>query len=230
MNTDGVMGEVLPMYFVGDVSMSMAGEPIGALNEALSGLRDGVAQSPSIGEKVRFAIITFAGSATSVLDIAELSDDMALPVLECEGNGTNYTAIFRELALVLPADVQMLRNANLKVRRPAVFFLSDGEPTVAAESWQQALGALKDPRFRERPNILAFGIGAASGETIRAVASEPRYAWVAADGASAAQSISEFGTALLQSMSRSADALARGDETIQVPEPAGFVSLRSDLL
>jgi len=36
-----VVGQVLPMYFVGDESYSMAGEPIAAVNQGLLDLRDG---------------------------------------------------------------------------------------------------------------------------------------------------------------------------------------------
>jgi hypothetical protein len=38
-----VIGQVLPMYFVGDESHSMAGDPIAAVNQGLVDLRDEVA-------------------------------------------------------------------------------------------------------------------------------------------------------------------------------------------
>ena len=230
MGSDGVVGEVLPMYFVGDVSWSMDGDPIDSLNQALSGLLDGVAESPAIGERVRFGIVTFADTASSVFDLAELSDDMVLPSLSCQGNGTSYTAVFRELRHLIPADVQMLKSQGLGVKRPSVFFLSDGEPTVEQGTWEAALAELHDTSFRERPNVLSFGIGDANPDVIRMVATAPQYAWIAADGATTARAISEFGKALLMSMSKSADALARGEDTTYVPEPDGFVSLKSDTL
>jgi uncharacterized protein YegL len=230
MGTDGVVGEVLPMYFVGDVSWSMDGDPIDALNQALGGMLDGVAESPAIGERVRFGIVTFSDTAASVFDLAELSDDMILPTLVCQGSGTSYTAVFRELLHLIPADVQMLKSQGLVVKRPTVFFLSDGEPTVEQSTWQAALRDLHAKSFRERPNMLSFGIGDADPDVIRQVATSPEYAWIAADGASTARAISEFGKALLVSMSKSADALARGEDTTYVPEPEGFVSLKSDTL
>ena len=55
-----VVGQVLPIYFVGDESHSMAGDPIAAVNRGLIDLRDEVAKHPLIGKKVRFGIITFA--------------------------------------------------------------------------------------------------------------------------------------------------------------------------
>ena len=40
-----VIGQVLPMYFVGDESHSMAGDPIAAVNQGLIDLRDEVAST-----------------------------------------------------------------------------------------------------------------------------------------------------------------------------------------
>jgi uncharacterized protein YegL len=231
MSETGTQGEVLPMYFVGDESWSMDGAPMAALNSALSHLRDGAAESPSIGEKVRFGVVTFAGDALCRLELGELSDEMAIPTLSCRDGGTSYASAFDDLRHRLPADIATLKGQGLKVRRPSVFFLSDGQPTDSPDSiWQDALAKLKDKSFRERPNILAFGIGDAVPDIIRQIATESRYAWTAGDPAMTAASISEFGKALLVSMSKSADALARGSDEIQVPEPEGFVSLKSDVL
>jgi uncharacterized protein YegL len=224
-------GEVVPIYFVGDESHSMAGEPIGQLNEALSGLRDAAAESPAVGEKARFGIVTFAGDALCRHELAPLTDDMTLPTLDSRDGGTSYRSVFQDLRHRLPGDVATLKADGYKVRRPMVFFLSDGQPTDQPEStWLQTLEELKSPDFRERPHILAFGIGDAQAETIRTVASAPKFAWIQASGTSAASAIAEFGKSLIESISKSAEALARGSEDIQVPEPDGFVSLKADVL
>ena len=55
-----VVGQALPIYFVGDESHSMRGEPIAAVNhrsghnQGLVDLRDEVAKHPLIGKKVPF--------------------------------------------------------------------------------------------------------------------------------------------------------------------------------
>src|ERR1700752_2171673 len=87
-----VRGRVLPMYFVGDESHSMAGDPIQAVNQGLIDLRDEVAKHPLIGKKVRFGIITFADSAQTRLELSELSEDLILPVLAPRGRGTSYAS------------------------------------------------------------------------------------------------------------------------------------------
>lgn len=224
-------GEVLPIYFVGDESYSMDGEPISQLNEALLKLRDAAAKSPIMGERVRFGIVTFAGDALCRLELGPLTDDMEMPPLASRDGGTSYRSVFADLRHRLPGDVATLKADGYKVRRPLIFFLSDGQPTDHPESaWSEPLEELKASTFREHPHILAFGIGEAHGDTIKEVASAPRYAWMQADGTSAASAIAEFGTSLVESISKSVEALARGGDEIQVPEPEGFVSLKADVL
>jgi uncharacterized protein YegL len=224
-------GDVLPIYFVGDESYSMEGDPISQLNEALMKLRDAAAKSPVVGEKARFGIVTFAGDALCRLELGPLTDDMEMPAVACRDGGTSYRSVFADLRHRLPGDVATLKADGYRVRRPLVFFLSDGQPTDHPESaWREPLEELKASAFRERPHILAFGIGEAQGDTIKAVASAPQYAWIQADGTSAANAIAEFGASLVESISKSAEALARGSDEIEVPEPEGFVSLKADVL
>jgi hypothetical protein len=75
------VGQVLPIYFVGDESHSMAGAPITAVNQGLVDLRDEVAKHPLIGKKVRFGVVTFADTAETRLELSALSEDLILPTL-----------------------------------------------------------------------------------------------------------------------------------------------------
>ncbi len=225
-----VIGQVLPIYFVGDESHSMAGDPIGAVNQGLADLRDEVAKHPLIGKKVRFGIITFAHTAETRLELSELTEDLLLPNLSPRGRGTSYASAFEALRQTIPGDVALLKSGGYQVHRPAVFFLSDGQPTEREKKWQSRLRELKDEGFRERPNILAFGVGESDPEVIRQVASAPRYAFMMRDGASTAGAISEFATSMLNSMVASAERLDRGEQTIEFEKPEGFVQLDAPLL
>jgi uncharacterized protein YegL len=230
-NMQETRGNVLPVYFVGDESFSMDGEPINQLNVALSKLRDEAARSPAIGEVARFGVITFAGDALCRLELGPLTHEMAMPTLACRDGGTSYRSVFLELRQRLPGDVATLKAGGYKVHRPVVFFLSDGQPTDSAEfDWREPLADLQATTFHERPNILAFGFGQAEEDTIKAVASQPRYAWIQADGTSAANAVAEFGASLIVSISRSADKLKMGLDEVEAPEPKGFVSLDSPVL
>ena len=225
-----VIGQVLPMYFVGDESHSMAGEPIAAVNQGLIDLRDEVAKHPLIGKKVRFGIITFAESAQTRLELSELSEDLVLPTLSPRGRGTSYAAALEALRQTIPADVALLKGNGYQVHRPSVFFLSDGLPTEKAAHWQGRLAELKDPSFRERPNILAFGVGEADPEVIGQLASSPRYGFMMTQGASTAGAIAEFAASMLNSMVASAERLDRGEHTIEFEKPEGFVQLDAPLV
>ncbi len=225
-----VIGQVLPMYFVGDESHSMAGDPIAAVNQGLIDLRDEVAKHPLIGKKVRLGIITFADTAETRLQLSELSEDLVLPALAPRGRGTSYASALEALRQTIPADVALLKSSGYQVHRPSVFFLSDGQPTDRADKWRTRLDELKDPGFRERPNVLAFGVGDADPDVIRELASTPRYGFMMTSGASTAGAIAEFAASMLNSMVASAERLDRGEQTIEFEKPEGFVQLDAPLV
>jgi uncharacterized protein YegL len=219
------VGQVLPIYFVGDESYSMVGDPIAAVNQGLVDLRDEVAKHPLIGKKVRFGIVTFADSARTRLELSELSEELTLPVLSPRGRGTSYAAAFETLRQTIPGDIALLKAGGFQVHRPSVFFLSDGQPTESEGKWRARLDVLRDPVFKERPNILAFGVGDADAKVIQQVASLPRYAFMMSEGFSTAGAIAEFAASMLNSMVSSAERLDRGEHTIEFEKPEGFVQL-----
>ena len=227
---DAAVGQVLPIYFVGDESHSMAGAPIAAVNQGLLDLRDEVAKHPLIGKKVRFGIITFADTAETRLELSELSEDLMLPTLSPRGRGTSYASAFEALRHTIPGDIALLKGSGYQVHRPSVFFLSDGQPTEKEEAWRTRLEELKDPSFKERPNVLAFGVGDAEAKVIQRLASAPRYAFMMSDGVSTAGAISEFAASMLNSMVSSAERLDRGEQTIEFEKPEGFVQLDAPLV
>jgi uncharacterized protein YegL len=225
-----VVGQVLPMYFVGDESHSMRGDPIAAVNHGLVELRDEVAKHPLIGKKVRFGIITFADTAETRLELSELSEELILPTLSTRGRGTSYASAFEALRHTIPADIALLKVSGFQVHRPAVFFLSDGQPTEKESKWQERLAELKDPGFTERPNILAFGVGDAEPKVIAQLASSPTHAFMMREGVSTAGAIAEFAASMLNSMVSSAERLDRGEQTLEFEKPEGFVQLDAPLV
>jgi uncharacterized protein YegL len=218
------------MYFVGDESHSMAGAPIAAVNQGLLDLRDEVAKHPLIGKKVRFGIITFADTAETRLELSELNEGLLLPTLAPRGRGTSYASAFEALRHTIPGDVALLKTSGYQVHRPSVFFLSDGQPTEKEQRWRARLDELKDSSFKERPNILAFGVGDAEAKVIAQLATTPRYAFMMSDGVSTAGAISEFAASMLASMVSSAERLDRGEQTIEFEKPEGFVQLDAPLV
>jgi uncharacterized protein YegL len=225
-----ILGQVLPMYFVGDESHSMRGGPIDAVNQGLIELRDEVAKHPLIGKKVRFGIVTFADTAQTRLELSELTEDLILPTLAPRGRGTSYASALEALRTIIPADIALLKGSGYQVHRPTVFFLSDGQPTEKEGRWRERLDGLRDPAFRERPNILAFGVGDADPAVIAQVATSPSYAVMMAEGVSTAGAIAEFAASMLNSMVSSAEGLDRGEQRVEFEKPEGFVALDAPLV
>jgi hypothetical protein len=75
---------VFPLFLLLDVSGSMSGEPIEALNEALPGLKEAIRQDPTVGEIARIGVITFSDEARTVLPLCDLLY-AEMPSLSCEG-------------------------------------------------------------------------------------------------------------------------------------------------
>lgn len=219
-------GTVLPVYFIADCSWSMAGDPIAEVNKGLTSLLDALQSESMAASKVRFCVIGFDDHARCHLEPTDLRQIESMPTLSAGGT-TSYAAALSALYQRLPVDVQNLKGQSYLVNRPAVFFLSDGAPN-GGDGWEQVHDNLVSPAFRQRPNILSFGIGQADAATISRVASKPEYAFVAAAGVDTGQAIAKFIEALTHSVITSGLALASGQGALQVDKPDGFISLAVD--
>jgi uncharacterized protein YegL len=159
---------VLPFYIVCDESYSMqAIGGIDAINLGLPELHSAIAADPLVNDKCRISIITFSDTAEVVLPLTRMADVTALPQVESRAT-TNYGAAFDLLHHQIPIDIASLKSNGLQVHRPAVFFISDGEPTDT--DWQDSYRRLVDQSNAYRPNIVAFGVNGAEASTIGKVA------------------------------------------------------------
>ena len=199
---------------------------IGDLNQGLTSLLDAMAKQTMASAKVRFSVIGFSDTASCRLPMSHLRDVNEMPKLSAY-NTTSYVAAFQHLRKQIPIDVAALIAAGNQVHRPAVFFLTDGLPNE--EDWPGALAELKSPEFRERPNILAFGVGNADPETIVRIATSAEYAYQAAEGADTGRAIARVCESLTRSIVNSGNALASGKAELVGERPEGF-RLAADLL
>ncbi|MCH0564488.1 MULTISPECIES: hypothetical protein [unclassified Streptomyces] len=216
-----MLGQLLPVYVLADESGSMASY-VGDLNEGMKSLHVALLGEPMAAAKVRFSVLGFSNSVVEHLVLADLRSENELPRLSA-GGGTNYDAAFAALLERIPQDVQTLKAQGYKVLRPAVFFLSDGQPTCG-EEWRQTHGRLIDRKVTgAAPNVIAFGIGGARAETILAVATEHKFAFISIPGAQLGDAIAKFFTALTKSVVESASAMAAGQPAeLAVEKPEGF--------
>lgn len=215
-----VRGQLLPVYVLADESMSMK-DHIGELNAGLASLHEALLAEPMAAAKVRFSVLGFSDDVVVRLHLADLRRENQPPELFSRG-ATNYSAAFATLLHHIPQDVANLKRDQFQVHRPAVFFLSDGQPSDG-ESWRQPHRQLTDKSTnRAAPNIIAFGIGQAKPETILAVATHQDFAFVAIEGTQIGPAITKFCTALTKSIVESGQSLTTSNPELVVDKPEGF--------
>ena len=150
-------GNLLPVYVLADESYSLF-DHAQELNHGLVSLCDALRAEPMIAAKVRLSILGFSDDVEVRLALADLRDVENLPSLRIRNN-TNYQAVFKDLLTRIPHDVDMLKTGGYLVHRPAVFFLSDGQPNDDSD-WLEPRERLTNKKVTPAaPNIIAFGIG-----------------------------------------------------------------------
>lgn len=221
-------GHLLPVYFVADESYSM--HPcVRQLNDGLRALYDALAGEPMAAAKIRFSVLGFSDDVQVRVRLADMRYASGLPGLEPRG-GTNYHAAFSDLLTRIPADVEELKQQNYHVHRPAVFFLSDGQPNRHGPAWQEPHARLLDrSAVPVAPNIISFGIWEADAHTILQVASKPELAFVSMDKLDVGSAVATFCVQLTQSVVASGSSLGGANPELRVDRPDGF-ALAIDLV
>lgn len=223
---DESKGLLLPFYVLVDVSWSMTQSTgdsmtgIDAVNAIAPEVANALDENPLVRDKIRFGMVDFSGDARVVIPLCDLGAVDHIPRLEARTDGTSYATAFRKMREQIENDVQQLKSDNYKVHRPAVFFLTDGEPTDATDAdWQQAFAALTAADFRARPNFIPFGVRDAK-KTVLDQLVHPTgrmRSFLAAEGTKASDAIRSMIELLISSIIES------GKELDEEGEDGGFV-------
>lgn len=216
----------LPVYIVIDTSYSMLGvEKI--LNDAIENLYDALITSPRISDFAHISIISFNTEAEVILRMTGLQSLDALPELSCGGATVfeNAVALLRER---IDEDIPALNSAGRAVLRPVAFLLTDGQPTDKeghlSDAWQPSFKALTDKSNRRYPNVVPFGYGTATPDTVRQFGTIPGAAFIAETDT--AEALGNVIPALLNTLVASAR-----DNQLRVPkEVDGFITVSGDVL
>jgi uncharacterized protein YegL len=203
---------IFPVFLLADVSYSMAGEPIEAMNAALPDLKRVIVDDPTIGEMARIGIITFSDDARPILPLCDL-EHADIPRLAPE-SGTNFAAAFRVARQEIEREISGLGRGT-RFYRPVVFFMSDGDH-VAREDWSSPLRELTDRQWKFNPEVVTFGFGDAKPESLGKIAT--RYAFMASVGTPANQ-VREIISTLIASIRTTSSSLRSGDQGGLVVEP-----------
>ncbi|HEX8462700.1 MAG TPA: VWA domain-containing protein [Segetibacter sp.] len=119
----------LPVYFLLDTSGSMYGEPIQALNNAMSGMINTLRTDPQALDSLWISIITFDREVKVVVPLTELVT-FQLPEIMCPQSGPTHTGKALEvLQQTVKKDIIKGTDTRKGDWRPLLFLFTDGKPS-----------------------------------------------------------------------------------------------------
>ena len=212
---------VLPFYILCDESGSMdANGGIDAVNKGLPELHAAIAGDPLVSDKCRIGLITFSDIAEELLPLSNLSDVQAMPGCAAKGM-TNYGEAFNLLRVVISRDIANMKSQGIQVYRPAVFFITDGEPT---DDWEANHRALTDKNVNpQAPHIIAFGVAGANPAVIGKIGTKA--AFIANQGVDPGNALKEILKSLTNTIVNSSSSSSPTLMVQQAPPGTTAVSL-----
>ncbi|MFD9705922.1 hypothetical protein [Lentzea sp. NPDC059081] len=158
-----MVSDVLPCYVVCDVSFSMTGH-VDEVNAGIREFRGVVHADRRAAAEVRLCVVVFADRAL-VLRPLSPALDAAPPVVPRQESGSDFGAVFTFVRSLVERDVAELKADEIGVRRPVLFFVSDGRATD--QDWPRALERLAESPAR--PEVVAFGLGVVDRQVLERI-------------------------------------------------------------
>lgn len=119
----------LPVYFLLDTSGSMFGEPIQALNNALSGMINTLRTDAQALDSLWLSIITFDREVKEICPLTELAM-FQLPEITCPQSGPTHTGKALELLhQKVQSDIVKGSPVQKGDWKPLLFLFTDGKPS-----------------------------------------------------------------------------------------------------
>ncbi len=119
----------LPVYFLLDTSGSMYGEPIQALNNAMSGMINTLRADAQALDSLWISIITFDRVVNEIVPLTELAA-FQLPEITCPQSGPTHTGMALEmLSKKIPAEIKKGNENQKGDWKPLLFLFTDGKPS-----------------------------------------------------------------------------------------------------
>lgn len=119
----------LPVYFLLDTSGSMYGEPIHALNNALSGMVNTLRSDAQALDSLWLSIITFDREVKEIVPLTELVQ-FRLPEITCPQSGPTNTGAALDFVLnKVEQDIIKSSDTQKGDWKPLLFLFTDGKPS-----------------------------------------------------------------------------------------------------
>jgi uncharacterized protein YegL len=152
-----------PVLFILDVSASMQGTPMEALNEGLAEFKFDVEQDALASLRVEVCLVTF-GAIVKTLQPFVTIDDFTPPVLTPAGRTPMGEAI--EMGLeVLAERKKTYHEQGIGYYRPWVFLITDGAPTDL-DIWEEAVRKVHHLEQENRLTFFPVGVEGADREIL----------------------------------------------------------------
>ena len=149
-----MVSDVLPCYVVCDVSFSMT-DHIDEVNAGMREFRGVVHADRRAPAQIRLCVVVFAERPLVVQPLLPALAQ-AEPIRPRQEPGSDFGSAFTLLHNTIERDVRSLKAQRIRVRRPILFFVSDGRATDPG--WPLALTRLCSTV--SCPEMIAFGLGA----------------------------------------------------------------------
>lgn len=150
-----------PCVLLLDISGSMQGEAINALNEGLKIFKEELNRDNLAKKRVEVAILTFNSDVNIVQDFVT-ADQFEPPTLKAQGLTAMGSAIHKGLDMVSSRKAQYSAN-GVAYYRPWVFLITDGEPQGEPDSLiEQAAIRIKEDEANKRVAFFAVGVEGAN--------------------------------------------------------------------
>jgi uncharacterized protein YegL len=163
---------VFLFYLLVDVSGSMAAD-LPVLNQMLMEFRDKLRADPVAEDCILFSVLSFGSTVRVEVPLGNFATVNLTPDLLKINGSTRYSEAFRTLKATIEHDLAAQKDKDksaapsrdrFRYYRPAVFFLTDGEPNPG-DPWQQAFTDLKAmPAY---PLFVPFGFRHANDVILR---------------------------------------------------------------
>ena len=141
-----------PCVLLLDTSASMQGDSISQLNNGLQAFREELFNDSLSMKRVEISVVTFG--PVRVMHDFKTADQFRPPVLEASGNTPLGSAV--EKGLILLKDrKQILRQNGIKLFRPWIFLITDGEPT---DKWNHLPQIIRNGEENKSFSFFSLGV------------------------------------------------------------------------
>ena len=149
-----------------DVSGSMAGKPIDALNDGLMAFAQDLGSDSLARQRVEVAVVTFGGNGVEVVHDFATAGQFEPSRLKAGGGTPMGEAIGRALDMVEERK-RRYRENGIVYYRPWVFLITDGEPT---DEWKPAAARVKTAEEANGLAFFAVGVEGANASVLGQIA------------------------------------------------------------